>query len=118
MPYRGDKPTPQKNPIFSKNRIFKPQKKSDFFKKIGFLNPFFQKIGFLNPKKIRFFQKIGFLNPKKIRFFQKIGFLSPKKKSDFYPRSAAKRGNACLHRSAVQFVHTPMWFKPEQVLFI
>jgi hypothetical protein len=72
----------------------------------------------LRPKKIRFFQKIGFLNPKKIRFFQKIGFLSPKKKSDFYPRSAAKRGNACLHRSAVQFVHTPMWFKPEQVLFI
>jgi hypothetical protein len=80
MPYRGDKPTPQKNPIFSKNRIFKPQK-----------NPIFSK---------------------------KIGFLNPKKKSDFYPRSAAKRGNACLHRSAVQFVHTPMWFKPEQVLFI
>jgi DNA-binding transcriptional MerR regulator len=96
--------SPKKIRFFQKNRIFKPQ--------------FIQKIGFLNPKKIRFFQKIGFLNPKKIRFFQKIGFLSPKKKSDFYPRSAAKRGNACLHRSAVQFVHTPMWFKPEQVLFI
>jgi DNA-binding transcriptional MerR regulator len=48
----------QKNPIFSKNRIFN---------------------GYRCQKKIRFFQKIGFLTGigiKKIRFFQKIGFLT------------------------------------------